>query len=109
MAEALENLNILRNNQRNIILKEHQEVAVEELLLGKDVLAVLPTGFGKSMIFTIFVLARQEMLKRLEKDAATCVLIISPLASMISDQIAEMQSLGFNALEHPEKTLTEVI
>ena len=108
VAKALKTLNILRNNQRKIILKE-QEVAAEELLLGKDVLAVLPTGFGKSMIFTIFVLARQEMLKRLEKDAATCVLIISPLASMISDQIAEMQSLGFNALEHSEKTLTEVI
>ena len=67
MAEALENLNILRNNQRNIILKEQQEVAVEELLLGKDVLAVLPTGFGKSMIFTFFVLARQVMPKRLER------------------------------------------
>ena len=109
MAEWLETLNILRNNQRNIILKEHQEVAVEELLLGKDVFAVLPTGFGMSMIFTFFVLARQVMLKRLEKDAATCVLIISPLASIISDQIAEMQSLGFNALELSEETLTEVI
>ena len=60
-------LNILRNNQRKLILKEQQEVAVEELLLGKDVLAVLPTGFGKSMIFTFFVLARQVMLKRLER------------------------------------------
>ena len=109
MAEALENLNILRNNQRNIILKEHQEVAVEELLLGKDVFAVLPTGFGMSMIFTFFVLARQVMLKRLEKDAATCVLTMSPLASIISDLKAEMLSLGFNALELSEKTLTEVI
>ena len=109
VAKALETLNIFRNNQRKIILNEQHEVAVEELLLGKDVLAVLPTGFGKSMIFTIFVLARQEMLKRLEKDAATCVLIISPLASIISNQIAEMQSLGFNALELSDETLTEVI
>ena len=45
---------VSRNNQRKMILKEQQEVAVEELLLGKDVLAVLPTGFGKTMIFTIF-------------------------------------------------------
>ena len=43
VSKALETLNILRNNQRNIILKEQQEVAVEELLLGKDVHAVLPT------------------------------------------------------------------
>lgn len=77
VVKALETLNILRNSQREIILKEQQELAVEELLLGKDVLAVLPTGFGKSMIFTIFVLARQEMLKRVEKDTATCVCHLS--------------------------------
>ena len=49
-----------------------------------------------------------EMIKRFEKDAATCVLIISPNASIISDQIAEMQLLGFNALELSEKILTKV-
>ena len=58
VAKALKTLNILRNNRRNIILKEQQEVAMEEIILGKDALAVLPTCFGKSMIFTIFVLAR---------------------------------------------------
>ena len=101
VAKALETLNILRN-------KQQQEVAMEEIILGRDALAVLPTGFGKRMIFKIFVLARQEMLKRLEKDDATCVLIISSLASIISDQIAEMQTLDFNALELSKETLTEV-
>ena len=32
-------------------LKKEQEQAVEKLLLGEDVLAILPTGFGKSRIF----------------------------------------------------------
>ena len=96
MAKALETLNILRNNQRKIILNEQHEVAVEELLLGKDVLAVLPTGFAKSMIFTIFVLARQDLLTRLEKDAATRVLIISSLACIISDQMSSRDAaIGF--------------
>ncbi len=40
VAEALETLNVLRGNQQQIILKEEQEVAVEKLLLGQDVLAV---------------------------------------------------------------------
>ena len=56
VAKALKTLNILRNNQRKIILKEQRKVAVGERLLGKDVLAVLLTGFRKSMRFTIFVL-----------------------------------------------------
>ena len=58
--KALESLNI-RSESRKIILKEEQEKAVIELLSGNDVLAILPTGFGKSMIYTIFALASQNM------------------------------------------------
>jgi superfamily II DNA helicase RecQ len=36
-------------------------VAVKDLLLGKNVLAVLPTGYGKSLIFTLFLLARENI------------------------------------------------
>ena len=91
--KALKTLNINRET-RKIILKEEQETAVKELLSGNDVLAILPTGFGKSMIYTIFALARQEL-----RSATTCVLIISPLKSLIEDQIAEMASLNCMALE----------
>ena len=34
-----------------LVLKEKQEEAVKNLLEGKDVFAVLPTGFGKSLIY----------------------------------------------------------
>ena len=34
-----------------LVLKEGQKLAVEALLSGKDVMAVLPTGFGKSIIY----------------------------------------------------------
>ena len=37
-------------------LKAEQRLALRNLLVGKDVLAVLPTGFGKSLIFQLFVL-----------------------------------------------------
>ena len=39
------------------VLKAEQKEAVESLLKGKDVFSVLPTGFGKSLIFQLFVLA----------------------------------------------------
>ena len=74
MAEALENLNILRNNQRNIILNEQQEVAVEELLLGKDVLAVLPTSqFWKEHDIHILRPRKTSDAQTIGKDAATCM------------------------------------
>ena len=37
-------------------LKREQELAMRHLFNGKDVMAVLPTGFGKSLIFQLFVM-----------------------------------------------------
>ena len=34
-------------------LKEEQKLAVKALLSGRDVMAVLPTGFGKSIMYYI--------------------------------------------------------
>ena len=35
----------------NIILKPKQVACLESLYLGKDVVCVLPTGYGKSLVF----------------------------------------------------------
>jgi len=42
-----------------LVLKHEQKECVSRLLEGKDVLAVLPTGFGKSLIYQCFVLAKE--------------------------------------------------
>ena len=34
-----------------LVLKEEQKLAVEALLSGRDVIAVLSTGFGKSIVY----------------------------------------------------------
>ena len=60
---ALDHLNVSREKQK-IILKKEQEMAVKELLDGKDVMAILPTGFGKSLIFTIFAIAKGQISRR---------------------------------------------
>ena len=41
-------------------LKPEQRDAVEALLDGQDVLAVLPTGFGKSLIYQLYVQAKHR-------------------------------------------------
>ena len=40
-------LNMSRERQK-IILKKEQETAVKKVLAGRNVIAILPTGFGKS-------------------------------------------------------------
>ena len=47
-------LDFLATRERSIVLTREQKQAIISLLNGEDVLAVLPTGFGKSMIFSVW-------------------------------------------------------
>ena len=60
---------------------------------GKDVFGIMPTGFGKSLIFQLF--------PRLAKAALTLqnstIIVISPLISIMRDQVEQLKKLGFSA------------
>ena len=100
MKEAI--IELQESNRSTFNLKPEQEEAVSALLQGIDVLAILPTGFGKSLIFQLFVMTKQKM------DAAVCtcaenlkvpaVLVICPLAGLIKDQVKEGRSLGLDCI-----------
>lgn len=80
----------LSNNLKfRLQLKPEQRNAVECLLKGDDVLAVLPTGYGKSLIFQLFAVAAS-----IEREERQTVLVVCPLKSIIEDQIAEATSMG---------------
>ena len=65
-----------------IKLKKEQEQAVVALLEKKDVFAVLPTGFGKSLIYQSYSLAKSEI------DAVSpAVMVIVPLRSIAEEQV----------------------
>jgi len=80
-------LKILSENGQQIDLKPEQGAAIKSSVHGKDVLAILPTGFGKSAIYQILVGVKEKTLK----DCA-CVLVICSLRSLIEDQIKEAKS-----------------
>ena len=46
---------------------------------------ILSTRFGKSMIFTVFAMAKEEI-----SSSKTCMITISPLKSTIDDDIANV-------------------
>lgn len=87
----------------HVELKEEQRKAVKELLSGKDVLAVLRTGFGKSRIYQAFT-----TLKNMETDGQTVVFIISPLTSIMNDQLKELKTLGYAAANLSELSTVEL-
>ena len=90
----------IRQENRAIVLKPEQEMAIYSLLHRRDVMAILSTGFGKSMIFNVFVMAKEEM--SLTK---TCMIAISVLKSIIDNQISEMLSLSCTAMELSPETV----
>ena len=102
LTRALSLLNIRRENSA-VVLKPEQETAINNLLNGRDVMAILPTGFGKSMIYTVFALAKEEI-----SSSKTCVIVIAPLKSIIDDQISEMLSLNCTAMELTTEALNLV-
>ena len=71
-----------------LVLKREQKEALSRLLEGKNVLAVLPTGFGESLIFQSFVLAKEmvESSVGCSSSRPSCLVIV-PLRSIIEEQV----------------------
>jgi len=63
-----------------------QREIIETVLSGRDVLAVLPTGFGKSLTYQVAGLAMQKP-----------VIVISPLIALMEDQVASLRRRGLDA------------
>ena len=91
------------------VLKKEQEVAVKELLKGNDVLAILPTGFGKTLIYIVFLLAHTiNNTRRTNISCRSSILVVSPLRSIVSDQISEVTLMNCTAMELSKETMSEI-
>ncbi len=63
-----------------------QEEILSAILDGKDVLAVMPTGSGKSLLFQLPPIVREGL-----------TLVVSPLIALMRDQVAQLRELGVEA------------
>ena len=64
-----------------------QEEIIHQALEGKDVLAILPTGGGKSVCFQVPCLMREGI-----------GLVITPLIALMKDQVQNLQDRGIRAI-----------
>ena len=63
--------------------KQGQEEIIMNLIKGKNVLGILPTGVGKSLCYQLYGYATKSR-----------ILIVSPLISLMQDQVANLRLLG---------------
>ena len=63
--------------------REGQEEIIQQVLRGRDVVAILPTGMGKSLLFQLPAYLMEGT-----------VVIVSPLLSLMQDQVEQLKMLG---------------
>ena len=76
--------------------KTGQEEIVEAILAGKDVLAIMPTGAGKSVCYQVPAMLLPGI-----------TIVISPLISLMQDQVKALNGVGIHA-GYINSSLTEV-
>ena len=76
-------------------LREGQRPVIEQLLAGRDVLSVMPTGAGKSLCYQLPALAMPGI-----------ALVVSPLISLMKDQVESLIHCGV-AAAYLNSSLTE--
>lgn len=63
--------------------RKGQEEIIQQVLKGKDVVAILPTGMGKSLLFQLPAYLMEGT-----------VVVVSPLLSLMQDQVEQLKMLG---------------
>ena len=101
---------ILNSAYNNIILKPKQVVCLETIYMGNDLICILPTGYGKSLIFHLIpclmfarsnkqddLIVRWKALGITAKEVSSIIIVISLLNALIQDQISRLGLSGLRA------------
>ena len=86
-AMEMKPLDILKEYWRYDSFRPMQEEIVSAALDGKDVLAILPTGGGKSVCFQVPAMMREGI-----------AIVVTPLIALMKDQVQNLNDKGIRAL-----------
>lgn len=75
-------------------LKSLQKEVITEFVLGNDVFVALPTGFGKSFCYGCLPFVYDRLRGQC---GSSIVLVVSPLISLMTDQVSRFLKMGLSA------------
>ena len=88
------NFALRKTKNYHLNLKIEQKEAIKSIISGKDTIAVLPTGFGKSLIYQLLPSTFDYLQSRRKRVSAvwpeSIVLVISPLNALMDEQIQKL-------------------
>ena len=64
------------------------------MFLGRGLIAILPTGYGNSLIFPLF----PRLINALQRNTVSKIIVVTPLVAIMKDQVEQLQSMGILAL-----------
>lgn len=84
-------------------LKKEQLEALYNFVCRRDVFVNLPTGFGKSLIYQI----SPFIVKELNICDNPIIIVVSPLVTLMQDQVAQLIEQGISAISLSEAVLND--
>lgn len=87
------------SNYQNLFLQVKQYKILESLFLGKDTIGILPTGYGKSVLFHLLpFIFDYRNIGHMNAKNGSIVLVIKPLNALVQNQLSILKSHGIEAV-----------
>uniref|UniRef100_K1Q7R9 DNA 3'-5' helicase n=1 Tax=Magallana gigas TaxID=29159 RepID=K1Q7R9_MAGGI len=88
------------------VLKPEQKEIIKHAAEKKDCIAVLPTGFGKSLPFQLYAAAQKRMN---QGPGSVHVLVCSPLIALMKDQTKKMSRISHLNVGYKDDTVFTIL